>query len=69
MSLSTKNFSLTKLQQSDPANIEYLNPNWDKIDDELFALQNAVTPITYGTTDLTAGTSELITGCLYFVYE
>lgn len=24
---------------------------------------------TYGTTDLTAGTSELATGTLYFVYE
>ena len=31
------------------------------------ALQNL--GITYGTTDLTAGTSELATGALYFVYE
>lgn len=28
-----------------------------------------ITPITYGFTDLTAGTSELPTGQLYFVYE
>ena len=27
------------------------------------------TPITYGTTDLTAGSSTLATGALYFVYE
>lgn len=27
------------------------------------------TPYTYGTEDLTAGTSELETGKLYFVYE
>lgn len=28
-----------------------------------------ITPITYGTEDLTVGISELTTGCLYFVYE
>lgn len=28
-----------------------------------------ITPMTYGTEDLTAGSSPLTTGCLYFVYE
>lgn len=31
--------------------------------------KEAVPAYTYGTTDLTAGTSELETGKLYFVYE
>lgn len=33
------------------------------------ALENKAPAYTYGTTDLTAGVSELPTGQLYFVYE
>lgn len=50
-----------------------LNDNWDKIDDAVkdidTNLQNKAPAYTYGTEDLTAGTSPLETGKLYFVYE
>lgn len=42
----------------------YENNAWVKIN-----LSNGSTPITYSTTDLTAGTSELDTGSVYLVYE
>jgi hypothetical protein len=45
-----------------------MNENWDKIDNEL-KIQADATHFTYSTTDLTAGTSTLETGKLYFVYE
>lgn len=46
------------------------NPVQNKvITAELNSLSNQITPITYGTDDLTAGTSSLTTGALYFVYE
>lgn len=40
----------------------------DKIPSER-AVKSAIPKITYGTTDLTAGTSELETGAIYLVYE
>jgi len=66
MSTTTPNLGLIKTELTDVADITVLNQNWDKIDEEL---QKQATKITYGTEDLTADSSELETGKLYFVYE
>ena len=66
MSKTTTNFGLFKPEATDPADITKMNPNWDTIDAEL---QNQASKITYGMSDLTAGSSALETGKLYFVYE
>jgi hypothetical protein len=68
LSTTTPNLGLIKPELTDPANITVMNENWDKIDNELKKQADA-THYTYGTTDLTAGTSTLETGKLYFVYE
>lgn len=41
----------------------------DSLNTEVNQIASSITPITYGTEDLTAGVSELATGSLYFVYE
>lgn len=39
----TKNYTLNKIELADsPPNIEVINPNWDKIDTELKAHQDAL---------------------------
>ena len=62
MSTRTPNHGFYKPSLSDFANIEDMNENWDKIDEELPI-------ITYGTEELIEGESELPTGTLHFVYE
>lgn len=74
MATKTTNYELVKIALTDaPPDITVINPNWDKIDGELHSLSNQLSSkapsYTYGTTDLTAGTSTLETGKLYFVYE
>ena len=74
MATKTTNYELVKIALTDaPPDITAINPNWDKIDGELHSLSNQLSSkapaYTYGTTDLTAGTSALETGKLYFVYE
>ena len=74
MATKTTNYELIKIALTDaPPDITVINPNWDKIDGELHSLSNQLSSkaqsYTYGTTDLTAGTSTLETGKLYFVYE
>ena len=74
MATKTTNYELVKIALTDaPPDITVINPNWDKIDGELHSLSNQLSSkapsYTYGTTDLTAGTSALETGKLYFVYE
>lgn len=45
--------------------------NSDTVDNQHVVLSDAMglKPIQFSTTDLTAGTSTLATGCIYFVYE
>ena len=62
MSTRTPNHGFYKPELSDFANIEDMNENWDKIDEEL-------PTITYGTEELIEGESKLPTGTLHFVYE
>lgn len=62
MSTRTSKHGFYKPSLSDFANIEDMNENWDKIDEEL-------PTITYGTEELIEGESELPTGTLHFVYE
>lgn len=74
MATKTTNYELVKIALTDaPPDITVINPNWDKIDGELHSFSNQLSSkapaYTYGTTDLTAGTSTLETGKLYFVYE
>ena len=68
MSKTTTNFNLIKPELTDPADITAMNENWDKIDEQLKKLESGG-GYSYGTEDLVAGTSELATGKLYFVYE
>ena len=49
------------------ANVEGLQEALDDLQNEIDS--KASSSYTYGTTDLTAGTSALETGKLYFVYE
>ena len=63
MSTRTPNLNLVKPALTDAADITAMNENWDKIDEKL------ATMITYGTAELTEGSSPLETGKLYFVYE
>lgn len=58
----TKIYNLTTpTNDNDAANKKY-------VDDKVAAIPTGPT-ITYGTTDLVAGTSELAEGTFYFVYE
>ena len=80
---TTEKYGFSMPELEDAANVEALSKNWDKSEGELGdfdarleslkteinQVANSITPITYGTEDLTAGTSELATGSLYFVYE
>jgi hypothetical protein len=45
--------------------------NSDTVDNQHVELNDSMglKPIQFSTTDLTAGTSTLATGCIYFVYE
>lgn len=60
--METWNFGFNKPQPDDFYDVDAQNDNWDKLDEIL-------KEITYGTEDLTPGTSKLDTGTLYFVYE
>lgn len=66
MSTTTSNYGLYKPELTDPADITAMNKNWDQIDEEL---QKQATKITFGTTELTEGSSPLETGKIYLVYE
>jgi hypothetical protein len=46
-----------------------LGPNRPTWNGGNMAMQSDVPSITYGTSDLTAGTSALATGAMYLVYE
>lgn len=66
MSKTTTNFGFIKPELTDAADITATNKNWDTLDEKL---KNTAPAYTYGTSDLTPGTSALETGKLYFVYE
>ena len=65
----------TKSQITDfptiPTTLPANGGNSDTVDNYHVVLNNnmGLKPIQFSTTDLTAGTSTLATGCLYFVYE
>ena len=42
---------------------------WDNFEKKTYATTDEIPTITYSTTDLTPGTSQLDTGSFYFVYE
>lgn len=66
MSTTTANYQLHKPELSDPADITAINPNWDKIDEELHNLNSKV--VTATSTDgvsysaTVPGVTELYTG-------
>ena len=73
MAKETSNYGFTKPEINDFYDVNVQNNNWDKLDTKMKELDDGLdaelTKITYGTTDLTAGTSELETGKIYLVYE
>ena len=61
---NVKSEVVQRLTQAEYDALEYIDPN------VIYVIKDATSSsITYGTEDLVAGTSELPTGQLYFVYE
>ena len=72
MSTQTEKYGFTKPEINDPSDIRALNPNWDKVEDELNGLTNDLNTfvnnvndkvdtlqpkITYGTNEPSGGNS------------